>query len=519
MRSVADELTGAEALMRTFVDAGVDVCFMNPGTSEMHFVAALDRVPEMRGVLTLFEGVATGAADGFGRITGRPAAALLHLGPGLANGLANLHNARRARTPLVTVVGEHATFHQEFDAPLQSDIAALAGPVSGWVRTSGSVAGIGADASAAVEAALTPPGSVATLIVPADLSWSTGAAAGPRPAPRQPSTVDGATVTAAAEALRTTKSALLLGGAALREPGLRAAARIAAATGARVLCETFPARIERGAGLPAFDRIAYLPEMATQQLAGLDSIVLVGAAEPVTFFGYPDTPSRPTPTGCLPHVLARPGDDAVAALAALADDLDAGLDAALASADRPQTPTGALDAGSFAAAIGATLPDGAIVVDEANTSGLAIPPATAGAPRHDLLTLTGGSIGQGPPVAVGAAIGGGGRPVLNLQADGSALYTMQAWWTQAREGLDVTTVLLNNRSYAILHYELAKVGAVAGGERAKAMLDLTNPTPDYVHLARGMGLTAGRARTADDLVKLLRRAFEQPGPHLIEAVL
>jgi acetolactate synthase-1/2/3 large subunit len=519
MSAVGNDLTGAEALMRTFVDAGVDVCFMNPGTSEMHFVAALDRVPAMRGVLTLFEGVATGAADGFGRVAGRPAAALLHLGPGLANGLANLHNARRARTPLVTVVGEHATFHQEFDAPLQSDIAALAGPVSAWVRTSGGVAGLGADASAAVEAALTPPGGVATLIVPADVSWTVGASVGPRPAPPTPATVDADRVTAAATALRTTKAALLLGGRALREPGLVAAARVAAATGARVLCETFPARLERGAGLPAVERIAYLPEMAAQQLAGLDTLVLVGAGEPVTFFGYPDTPSRPAPAGCVTHVLAAPGDDPVAALEALAGDLGATDPGPSAGAERPEVPTGTLDLNSLAAAIGATLPEGAIVVDEANTSGLAVPAATAGAPRHDVLTLTGGSIGQGPPVAVGAAIAGGGRPVLNLQADGSALYTMQAWWTQAREGLDVTTVLLNNRSYAILHYELSRVGASGGGDRARAMLNLTDPTPDYVHLARGLGLTAGRARTADDLVNLLRRAYTEPGPHLIEAIL
>ncbi|GAA1042015.1 hypothetical protein GCM10009557_67080 [Virgisporangium ochraceum] len=286
-----------------------------------------------------------------------------------------------------------------------------------------------------------------------------------------------------------------------------------------MVCETFPARLERGAGLPAFERLAYLPELAMKQLADLETLVLVGAAEPVTFFGYPDTPSRPAPAGCVPYVLAGSGDDAALALSALADEVGAPADPDLPPVERPSAPTGSLDAASFAAAIGATLPENAIIVDEANTSGLAIPAATAGAPRHDLLALTGGSIGQGPPVAVGAAIADAARPVVNLQADGSALYTMQAWWTQAREGLDVTTVLLNNRSYAILHYELAKVGATAGGERAKAMLDLTDPTPDYVHLARGLGLTAGRARTADDLVNLLRRAFQEPGPHLIEAVL
>jgi acetolactate synthase-1/2/3 large subunit len=512
-------MNGAEALMRTFVDAGVNVCFMNPGTSEMHFVAALDRVPQMRGVLTLFEGVATGAADGFGRIAGRPAVALLHLGPGLANGIANLHNARRARTPLVTVVGEHATFHQPFDAPLQSDIAGLAGPVSGWVRTTASVEAVGPDTAAAVAAAQAPPGQVATLIVPADHSWSPGAVVASVPAPPTPSTVDAERLATAVTALRTTKAALLLGGAALREPGLTAAARIAAATGARVLCETFPARLPRGAGLPALDRIAYLPSMSTRQLAGFHTLVLAGAAEPVTFFGYPNTPSRPAPPGCASHLLAAPGDDVVGALAALADEVGAGADVETQPAQVPAAPTGALDLGTLAAAVAATLPEAAIVVDEANTSGVGVPGATAGAPRHDLLTLTGGSIGQGPPVATGAAIAAQGRPVLNLQADGSALYTLQSWWTQAREGLDVTTVLLNNRSYAILHYELNQVGAVRGGERARAMLDLTDPVPDHVSLARGFGLSAERAETADDLVRLLRQAYAEPGPHLIEAVL
>jgi acetolactate synthase I/II/III large subunit len=509
-------VNGAEALMRTLVDAGTTVCFMNPGTSEMHFVAALDRVPGMRGVLTLFEGVATGAADGYGRMAGRPAVALLHLGPGLANGIANLHNARRARTPLVTVVGEHATFHQQFDAPLQSDIAGLAAPVSGWVRTVSDVADVGPDTAAAVGAALT--GRVATLIVPADLSWSQGAVVASPPAAPSLSTVDADRLAAAAKALRSSNVGLLLGGAALREPGLVAAARIAAATGARLLCETFPARLERGAGLPAVDRIAYLPEMAAQQLAGLETLVLAGARAPVTFFGYPDTPSHPTPEGCDVLAFAAPGEDVVGALLALADEVG-GTPARLAEAARPDAPSGRLDAGSFAAAVAATLPDDAIVADEANTSGLAVPAATAGAPRHDLLTLTGGSIGQGPPVAVGAAIAAPGRPVLNLQADGSALYTPQAWWTQAREGLDVTTVLLNNRSYAILHYELARVGADGGGSRARAMLDLTDPVPDHVALARGMGVPAERAHTADDLVRLLRQAYQEPGPHLIEAIL
>ena len=515
-------MNGAEALMRTFVDAGTDVCFMNPGTSEMHFVAALDRVPEMRGVLTLFEGVATGAADGYGRIAGRPAVALLHLGPGLGNGIANLHNARRARTPLVTVVGEHATFHQRFDAPLQSDIAALAGPVSGWVRTVAGVAGVGADTADAIAAAR--GGCVATLIVPADVSWSEGAAVAPLPPAPAPSTVDADRVAAAAKALRSSRAALLLGGAALREPGLLAAARAAAVTGARVLGETFPARLERGAGLPPLERIAYLPELAAQQLGGLETIVLAGAKAPVTFFGYPDTPSQPAPPGCEILAFAAPGEDVVGALAALAAEVGAGgrvdlAPVALAPAARPEAPTGRLDAGSFAAAVAATLPEDTIVVDEANTSGVGVPAATAGAPRHDLLALTGGSIGQGPPVAVGAAVAAPGRPVLNLQADGSALYTPQAWWTQAREGLDVTNLVCANGTYRILLEELSRAGVDDPAPGARALTSLGDPGLDWVALATSMGVPGRRATTAGELATALSEALAEPGPHLVEMVI
>ncbi|MFD1120798.1 thiamine pyrophosphate-binding protein, partial [Sphaerisporangium aureirubrum] len=167
-------MNGAQSLIRTLADAGVDVCFANPGTSEMHFVAALDTVPEMHGVLGLFEGVVTGAADGYARVAGRPAAALLHLGPGLGNGLANLHNARRARTPVVVVVGDHATYHKKYDAPLESDIEAVAGSLNGWVRRCAATGDVGADAAAAVAAAMDAPGRVATLVLPADLSWGEG---------------------------------------------------------------------------------------------------------------------------------------------------------------------------------------------------------------------------------------------------------------------------------------------------------------------------------------------------------
>ena len=513
-------MNGAQALIRTLVGSGVPVCFSNPGTSEMHFVAALDAVPQMRGVLCLFEGVATGAADGYGRMTGGPAAVLLHLGPGLANGLANLHNARRARTPLLVIVGDHATYHKRFDAPLESDIDALAGTVSGWVRRSLHSADVAADAAAAIAAAMRPPGGISTLILPADVSWSEGAApAAPLPV-RAPAPVPETTIESVARTLRSGEPCvLLLGGAGVRRPGLEAASRVAQATGARLLCETFPARIERGAGIPSVDRLAYLAEFAASQLEGTQHLILAGAVAPVSFFAYPGKLSSLVPGGCGVDVLAEPGDDVCAALGALADLVAPGTKALGHEAERPLLPSGdgPLTGDAVAAAVGALLPEGAVVSDEANTSGLWLPGATAGAPPHDWLTLTGGSIGQGLPVATGAAVACPGRPVLALEADGSAMYTLSALWTHAREGLDITTVIFNNRSYAILNMELNRVGAEPAGEAARNLLELSRPDLDFVSLAHGMGVPASRASTPGEFGAQLQRALAEPGPHLIDA--
>ena len=513
-------MNGAHALIRTLVASGVDVCFSNPGTSEMHFVAALDDVPEMRAVLTLFEGVATGAADGYARMAGKPAATLLHLGPGLGNGLANLHNARRARTPVVNVVGDHATYHRQFDAPLGSDIESAARNVSGWIRDCTRPEDVARDALDAIAAATGPPGQVATLILPADSSWlEAGEPLPPRAAaPRR--TVGADSVDVVAKALRSGEpAAVMLGGAALRERAIVAAARVAQTAGAKLLAETFPARLERGAGLPAVERLGYFAEFAIAQLQGVRHLVLVDAKAPVSFFAYPDKPSSLVPDDCEVHVLAADADDIADALERLASALGAPADVDVQPAFRPERPTGALTAESVANAIGAVLPEGAIVVDEAQTGGLFVSGATAGAPRHDWLTLTGGSIGLGLPMATGAAVACPDRKVLCLEADGSAMYTLQALWTQAREQLDVTTLLFDNRSYAILNIELGRVGAGAGGPRAQSLLDLTNPTLDFVQLARGMGIDATRPETAEDLTAELERALSTPGPHLIDAVL
>ncbi len=515
-------MNGARALLSTLVDAGVDVCFANPGTSEMHFVAALDDVPSMRGILCLFEGVVTGAADGYGRVAGRPAATLLHLGPGLGNGLANLHNARRAHTPVVNIVGDHATYHARYDAPLQSDIASIAGAVSGWYRSTARSDDVAADGADAVAAAMGPPGCVATLVLPADASWSESSTgpSKPRPVGRR-SVVPADTVEEVAKALRSgERTALLLGGHALRADGLRAASRVAVTTGAELLGETFPANLERGAGIPAVERLAYFAEMAQAQLDGVRHLILVDATSPVSFFAYPDKASDLVPDGCTVHTLAHGDEDATGALEALAEAVGAPAGAAApAPALRPDRPTGALTSETLAAAVGAVLPEGAIVVDEGNTSGLFVPAATAGSPRHDWLTLTGGAIGIGLPMATGAAVAAPDRPVLCLQADGSAMYTPQALWTQAREGLNVTTVILANRSYAILNIELHRVGADAGGPQARRLLDLTEPDLSFCDLARGMGVPAHRAENAEDLVAALETGMSEPGPSLVEVVL
>ncbi len=515
-------MNGAQSLLRTLVDNDVDVCFANPGTSEMHFVAALDDELRMRAVLGLFEGVVTGAADGYARMTGRPAATLLHLGPGLGNGIANLHNARRAHAPMVNIVGDHATCHQQYDAPLQSDIETLASNVSGWIRRSCATASLGADAASAVVAARTPPGEIATLILPADISWSEGGTAvGKQPVPGalEP---QAEAISLVAKLLRSGEpTAFLVGNDVVGdEAALATVDAIAGAHAAKVLAEVFPARLRRGAGIASVERLGYLAEFATAQLQGLAHLVLVGAQSPVSFFAYPGRESDLVPDGCTVHVLSEVEESGPKALTALADALGVASSAArLAERAVSDRPTGPLTGGSLAAAVAATLPDHAIVVDEAQTGGIWASPATAACAPHDWLTLTGGSIGFGMPVATGAAVACPDRPVLNLQADGSAMYTLQSLWTQAREGLDVTTVIFANRSYAILNMELSRVGAEAPGPVAQSMLDLTGPELDFVALARGMGVPAVRPDDAEGLTAALERAQSEPGPHLIEAVI
>lgn len=510
-------VSGAESLVQTLVACGIDTCFANPGTSEMHFVAALDRIAGIRCVLALFEGVATGAADGYARLARKPAVTLLHCGPGLANGLANLHNAQRARVPMVNIVGDQATYHRNFDAPLTADTEGWARPVSVWTRIARSAETVGADAAAAVQAARSANG-IATLILPSDSSWGNGGVSvGPLPiAP--PSPVTPAAIAAAARVLRSGEpAALWMTGAALEMDSLAVAHRIAAKTGARLIAPTFNRLIQRGRGRCPVELLPYRVDHAIAALAEVRHLILVGAQEPVGFFAYPGKPSLMLPDAAVVHLLARPEEDAAGALAALAADL-AAPPVSLPSAKRPGPAQGPVTSVTVAQTLASLIPEDAVIIDESLSFGFAFYPGTRDAAPHDWLQLTGGAIGDGLPLATGAAVAAPGRRVINLEGDGSALYTIQALWTQAREKLDVTTVILSNRKYAILELELAAVGANPG-HTALDLFDLGNPTLDWIRLAAGMGVEAARAETLEEFADLLAASYKRQGPFLIELVI
>jgi acetolactate synthase-1/2/3 large subunit len=517
------KMTGAESLVRTLVNANVDVCFTNPGTSEMHFVAALDRVDGMRSVLGLFEGVVTGAADGYYRIAGKPASTLLHLGPGLGNGLANLHNAKRARSGIVNIVGEHATYHIKHDAPLTSDIEGVARPMSDWVKTPKSAQSLASDAAEAISIAREPPGKIATLVVPADHQWNL--ADGPV-APAPPTArgkVDQHAVVTVARSLRAAggRGLLLLGGIACTGRSLELAGRISARTGCRLSAEYGNPRLERGAGRVEIPRIPYVPDAAIHVLKEITHLVLVGSSVPVAFFAYPNKPSVLTGPECEVITLGTADQDLEHALEALAIELDAlsAPPAHVARASRPLVPLGRITQEGIAAVLGAYLPDNAIVVDEAITTGRGFASATAGAAPHDWLSIMGGAIGFGLPCSVGAAVAAPDRKVVALEGDGSAMYTMQALWTMARNSLDVTILIFANRSYQILKGELANVGAGTPGARATDMLTLDRPDIDWVLLAKSQGVEAGRASSLPELEIQFQRGLAVQGPYLIEVVL
>jgi acetolactate synthase-1/2/3 large subunit len=514
-------MNGAESLIRTLVAAGVNTCFTNPGTSEIHIVAALDRIPEMRCVLALFEGVATGAADGYARMAEKPACTLLHLGPGLGNGIANLHNAHRAQVPIVNLIGQHATSHLQYDTPLKSDIEGIARPLSDWLRTSSAASRVGKDAIDAIVAARTMPGQIATLIVPADVAWNEGGTTAVLPALPRPKLSGTESIEHAAAMLRSdARTAILLSGEGLYGEGLAVAGRIAAATKAKLFAPYPVTRLQRGAGLPAVERIAYVLEQGVEQFKEFRQLILVGADAPIAYFAYPGKNSAFLSPECQVHTLATASQDLAGALA--------GLEAALSlreqptageNCERPVLPEGAITLQGLATVVGALLPENVIVVDESMTSGRGMMAATKGAPPHDWLGNTGGSIGIAMPLAVGAAVACPDRRVLCLSADGSGMYTLQALWTMAREGLKVTTVIFSNHSYAVLKREFSYLGVGEPGARASEMFSIDRPELDWVHLAKGMGIHGARVTSLAEFAKALQLGFESEGPTLIEVPL
>ena len=513
-------MNGAEKLLETLVASGVEVCFSNPGTSEMQLVSAIGDNDGMRSILCLFEGVVSGAADGYGRMADKPAITLLHVGSGFSNSMANLHNARRAHTPIVNIVGDHATYHLQYDAPLTSDVPAHAAICSDWVKVSLSADDLAASGAEAVRMSMKGSGRTATLIAPANHAWEEAGqpvASGSFPTPEAPS--ESAIKKAVAALSNGKATALLLGGKALRADSLDVAGRISKACGARVLSETFAARMQRGAGRFAPERLQYFSEHVTQQLAGTEQIILVGTTAPVSFFAYPGKKSWLVPEGCEVYQLASVEQDLLAALKRVADSLEADVRPDLTPlAPSSPPPTGLLTPVAIGQTLTQLMPEDAIVSDEAATCGLGIFPATENARPHDWLMLTGGAIGQGLPLSLGASVACPDRKVIALQADGSAMYTVQALWSMARENTDVTVVIMNNRSYAILNIELARVGAGQPTPKTLSMLDLSRPDIDWVALAEGLGVPATRSTSAEEFHQQFADAMEGQGPCLIEAM-
>ncbi len=514
-------MNGAESLIRSLVSAGVDVCFANPGTSEMHLVQAIDAVPEMRGVLSLFEGVCTGAADGYGRMTGSPATTLLHLGPGLGNGIANLHNARRASTPIINLIGNHALYHVAYDAPLTSDIDTLSANVSSWTKSDSTAQSLAGDGMQALQFSMTAkPGSlgqISTMIIPADACWEEApGTASALTAPAR-ATVDDAVVRQVADTINA-KSLIYLNADGLSLNARRAAGRIAAVTGCRVATTAFPARVDSGAGTPLAEKMPYFPEHVMGFLEGVETLVLAGADSPVSFFAYPSTPSELVPEGCQLVRLSQSEENTTLALEAVADLMGAPDSGSEYEFLQPELPTGKLSTRSISTAIAALLPEGAILCGDSGGGGAAFGP-TQKSHQHTWLNLTGGSIGQGGPVAVGAAVACPDQQVLALLGDGASMYTNQAFWTQAREGLNVTTIIFNNSRYGILETEYLRLGVNQIGERAGSLFDLSKPDIDFVQLGASMGVPGKSVRTAEEFNDALARSFEEPGPFLIEALL
>ena len=514
-------MNGAESMLETLVNSGVEVCFTNPGTSEMHMVAAIGKSQGMRSILALFEGVCTGAADGYGRMADKPACTLLHLGPGLSNGSANLHNAKKANTPIINLIGDHATYHKQYDAPLTSDIVGLSGPISHWVKTVACAEDLPADAAEAVAAANTHPGQIATLIVPADCAWNDSVAAVPKQTrPATPLATDDAIITAAEMLTNGKPTVILLGNPALTQAAQEMADKIAQTTGARLFCDTFSKRVPRGAGRCDVQRLGYFAEQATEQISEVEQFIMVGTKAPIAFFAYPGQPSEFYSPNSRLHTLTNANEDAEQALQRLVAAVSAEhCQPRLIQLNKPGAGSGAVNQFSIGASFAEYLPANAIVVEEAATSGAGSFAASAQCEPHDWLSLTGGSIGFGLPTAIGAAVACPDRKVVCLHGDGGAMYTIQSLWTMARENLDICVVIFANRKYQILQIELARVGAENVNKKTLDMLDIGNPDLDFVAMSTGMGVKATRAETTEEFNQQYVDAMNSKGPCLIEVIL
>ena len=514
-------MNGAESMLESLINNGVEVCFSNPGTSEMHMVSAMGKSPHMRAILGLFEGVCTGAADGYGRMAGKPACTLLHLGPGLSNGSANLHNANKARSPVINLIGDHATYHKKYDAPLTSDIEGLAKPVSHWVHTSIDASELPKDAAEATRIANSGPGKIATLIVPADCAWNESSEPEGLVSPIEISRVEDDSVSKARDLLSNGKNTvLLMNNLALSEEGLALADKIAQRTGARVFCDTFTKRLPRGQGRCGIERLGYFSEQASEQLMGVEQFIMVGTKAPVAFFAYPEKASEFYPAGSELHTLSEQDENAEDALARLCESLGANeFDPRYIQLNKPGLGSGELTPFSIGQTFAELMPVDAIIVDEAATSGAASQGYSATTEPHDWLSLTGGSIGFCLPVAIGAAVACPDRKVICSHGDGGAMYTIQSLWTMVRENLDICVVIFANRKYQILQVELSRVGAQSMNKQTLDVLNLDNPELNFANLAQGMGMDSVRVETIEDFNRHYEKAMNNKGPFLIEAVI
>ena len=513
-------MNGAHALLETLMESGIEVCFSNPGTSEMHLVTAIGKTDNVRSILCLFEGVVSGAADGYARLSGKPAITLLHLGPGYANSMANLHNARRARSAIVNIVGDHAVWHHQYDAPLTSDVEAHVKIHSHWYKFTDSAEDLSMAGAEAVSAALSGAGRIATLVVPANHAWEPATKSYDRIKPEPLSEVSISTLDSCSELLNNgRKTALVLGGRALQEDTLELAGRISESTGVTLLGETFPARLQRGVGRVPVARVPYFAEQAIDFLAEFEQLILIGAPAPVAFFAYPGVSSTLFPDNCLVSSLAMPDEDILQALTDLTEKIGAPNTFTTQAMAEHKVSSDELTPTTVGQIVSSRIPENTILVDEGISSGLELFVQTQNAPKHDWLAITGGSIGYGLPVCLGASIACPERKVVGLQADGSAMYTVQALWSMAREKTDVTVVLLNNSSYNILNVELHRTRAGEPNEKTLSMLDLSNPTIDWVKIAQGMGVNAITVNTVAEFDHEFSRAMDTHGPHLIEVIL